>query len=940
MSSNASKTTQSIKNPESKRTSLTETVRRTFTASFQRRMLISGLLTIGLAGLNTSAYGQLSPLNLSDLNGSNGITLNGRTSLTDGFSFYLGLSVSDAGDINGDGIADFVIAENSACRGSTTGCSGIRGRTYVVFGSQNLPTIVDLPNLNGRDGFALEGSLNSITSVSKAGDINGDGIDDFVVGKEQTPAFGYVVFGRATAKDGDFPPIIRESELDGSDGFRFYPTGADAPGHTSVSAAGDVNGDGVDDFIIGGNSFTESTVFPMRSFVVFGRNTAQQGDFPQTLDLMALNGKDGFVLNGPVSPSLPDFPVNIFPAYVQVSGAGDINNDGVDDVVIGIRDSNPGGSLDPGQGYLVFGRNVAADGDFSASLDLLVDLNGNNGFTINSIGSTDSLGSSVSAAGDVNGDGVEDVLIGSSTASPGGRSSAGQGYVIFGKGDVSFPVVFELSSLNGENGFLINGIRSGDRLGLSLSGAGDLNSDGKDDIILGAPGADPDGKQGAGQSYVLFSNEIMGGNTFPAVVELNNLSASSGFVVNGISENDGSGFSVSKAGDVNGKGIEDLIIGAPFVRFFDLTGNWRIGQSYVLYGEDLTKSFYLLALGDINGDNSQDSTVVEQTDVTVKKLNSSIINQFQFSTTLSPVDVEVMVDINNNGAPEIVLLAEGSTEAEVRDSLTGQFLGAATFSPDFTPIDLEIIPDQNGNQIPELAVLQEKSGATRVEIRDALSGDLIKSVYFNSTFEAKDLAILPNVGGTASVDLAVLQDMTDPNQHDRVEIRDLGNKQLVHNVFFGKGFEVKQLEVLEDVNNNGKPELAVLRVGSVNVLVKDAGTGSYIKNVGFNPNFTPQKLLVVPDTDNDGEQELGLMARNPGNGQVKIELRDVNGGQLTGNVWYGNKDQPLDAVVYPDINGNGSAELGVLGRANDNPEQLRLRIKDAMTGAHVKAILF
>lgn len=351
-----------------------------------------------------------------------------------------------------------------------------------------------------------------------------------------------------------------------------------------------------------------------------------------------------------------------------------------------------------------------------------------------------------------------------------------------------------------------------------------------------------------------------------------------------------------------------------------------------------------LSVGDINGDGGQDSSVVEHNDAsnraqaTIKALNGTILSQFDFTANLRPVDTKIMADINNNGAPEFVFLGTGSVKTEVRDSLTGQLQGSATFNPNFQPIDLEIVPDQNGNGIPELAVLQK--GSTRVEVRDALNGAWITSVGFNASYVPKDLVVLPNVGQTAAPDLAVLMENTNPHQHDRVEIRDLQNKQLVRNVFVGKGFEVRQLEMLEDINNNNTPELGVLREGSANVLVKDAGTGGTIRNVGFNAAFTPQKLLVVPDTDNDGEQELGLLSRNPNTGSVKIELRDINGGQLTRNVWYGTAETPLDADVYEDINGNGSAELGVLGRVNSNPGQLKLRIKDARTGAHVRAILF
>jgi hypothetical protein len=308
---------------------------------------------------------------------------------------------------------------------------------------------------------------------------------------------------------------------------------------------------------------------------------------------------------------------------------------------------------------------------------------------------------------------------------------------------------------------------------------------------------------------------------------------------------------------------------------------------------------------------------------TVKKLNGAVLSQFAFEQSLRPVDSEVMEDINNNGAPELVHLGEGSVKTEVRDSLTGQHLGSTTFNPNFRPLDLEIVPDQNGNGVPELAVLQ--AGSTRVEVRDAMTGEWINTVFFNGTYTPKDLSVLPSVGGRAAPDLAVLQDRSNPMRHDRVEIRDLRSRRLVRNVYVGKGFEVKQLEVLEDINHNNKPELAVLRVGSVNtsvnVLVKDSRTRDTIRNVRFNAAYTPEKLLVVPDTDNDGEQELGVLSRHPGTGSVKIDLRNVNGSQLTKHIWYSRREQPLDAAVYPDINGNRSAELGVLGRVISNPDQ-------------------
>ena len=118
-----------------------------------------------------------------------------------------------------------------------------------------------------------------------------------------------------------------------------------------------------------------------------------------------------------------------------------------------------------------------------------------------------------------------------------------------------------------------------------MSGAGDVNGDGIDDLIIGASGADPNGVNVAGEGYVVFGRTT----GFPATFELRSLfpaaggDGTAGFVLKGahtgfIGE---SGFSVSNAGDVNGDGIDDLIIGAQFA---DRRGATDAGQSYVVFG--------------------------------------------------------------------------------------------------------------------------------------------------------------------------------------------------------------------------------------------------------------------------------------------------------------------------------------------------------------------
>ena len=183
-------------------------------------------------------------------------------------------------------------------------------------------------------------------------------------------------------------------------------------------------------------------------------------------------------------------------AGASVSAAGDVNGDGVDDLIVGAPDNAGGGSY-AGAAYVVFGHT----GGFAASIDLASIAAGSGGFKIKGQAG-DYAGLSVSTAGDVNGDGIDDLIVGAPSDN-GGGAGAGAAYVVFGRAG-GFGSLVDLATIaTGIGGFKIQGQGAGDSAGIAVSAAGDVNHDGFDDLIVGAPGNGSGGND-AGAAYVIF----------------------------------------------------------------------------------------------------------------------------------------------------------------------------------------------------------------------------------------------------------------------------------------------------------------------------------------------------------------------------------------------------------------------------------------------------
>jgi hypothetical protein len=382
---------------------------------------------------------------------------------------YTGRSIDGAGDVNGDGLADLVIQGDAGEFGEVP-------RVYVVFGKADTQTVSLADVAAGVGGFAIDGGDApelALAYVAGAGDVDGDGLGDLIIGCNASPQ-SYVVFGKA-----DTSPVSVAAVIGGEGGFVLVPENDAAYYNFSVGPAGDVDGDGLADVIVGNPAADGGASESGRIYVVFGK---AGGD---AVELAALDTDGtGFAIDG---EQAYDWAGN------SVRTAGDVDGDGLADVVIGATDVYDGGIAYAGRTYVVYGK---ADTE-SVPLQTLVDDGA--GFMMTGEAEQDLFGLSVSGAGDVDGDGLADIVAGSSWPTPYG-SFSGRTYVIYG--DPVDPVVDLAEIRAGIGGFAAEGDAPYKNLGHRVAAAGDVDGDGFDDVILAAPGTD------SGYAYVVRGGDF------------------------------------------------------------------------------------------------------------------------------------------------------------------------------------------------------------------------------------------------------------------------------------------------------------------------------------------------------------------------------------------------------------------------------------------------
>ncbi len=471
---------------------------------------------------------------------------------------YFGVSVASAGDVNGDGYSDIILGASGYNNGQST-----EGRAFVYHGSSTGVSKTASWTAESNQVGAWFGC-----SVASAGDVNGDGYSDVIVGAyEYDEGRAFVYHGSSTGVSATASWTAESNQAEAWFGY-------------SVASAGDVNGDGYSDVIVGAHNYDNGLTYEGRAFVYHGSSTGLNAYPSWTAE--SNQAQTGF-------------------GY-SVASAGDVNGDGYSDVIVGAPwydnsesnegrvfvyhgsstglNASPSWTAESNQIDAYFGRSVASAGDVNGDgySDVILGAyyydNGqsNEGRAFVYHGSSTGLnsvvswtaesdqadalfGDSVASAGDVNGDGYSDVIVGADYFDN-GLTNEGGAFVYHGSP----------TGLNSVVSWTAESNQGGAYFGGSVASAGDVNGDGYSDVIVGA--------------QVYDNGELDEGHAFVYHGSSTGLSATASWTAESDQTRAFFGGSVASAGDVNGDGYSDVIVGAPYFS----NGQTEEGGAFVYYG--------------------------------------------------------------------------------------------------------------------------------------------------------------------------------------------------------------------------------------------------------------------------------------------------------------------------------------------------------------------
>ncbi len=354
----------------------------------------------------------------------------------------------------------------------------------------------------------------------------------------------------------------------------------------------------------------------------------------------------------------------------------------------------------------------------------------------------------------------------------------------------------------------------------------------------------------------------------------------------------------------------------------------------------------LIRLPDLNGNNSNElaillSDVVDGHSVEVfdpstgAHVNSSSIRPH-------PGFPAVALAALDNGRIAILGVSptNGLILAQLRDPLSGAVTSNVFFGSRIVPramVVVETHPDATG-PVLVLAGVDSVTGAGRVKLRTASSGQNLGDLAIPIPFAPRDLAVIGNYGGSPAPELAILAEHRDVGL-TLVQVRDASTGDLVRNLFYPSITDASDVEAIDDHPLTGGPVLAVLgnlrSDGSPVIQLRDGMTGGFLRNISTNTAFPALAFSVLPGLPGSLEPHVATLA-SADTGLGLVQIRNAGSNAVFGNVFFGSAYLARALIDLDDFAGSAAPELAVLGRAGGS---VRIQIRDAESGAIVGEIL-
>ena len=353
----------------------------------------------------------------------------------------------------------------------------------------------------------------------------------------------------------------------------------------------------------------------------------------------------------------------------------------------------------------------------------------------------------------------------------------------------------------------------------------------------------------------------------------------------------------------------------------------------------------IVAFDDISGNGMPEVGVAMPGSTRVHVRDGStdaLITDINFGADAA-LQMEVVADLNSSGNPEIAILnrqASGQVRVQIRDSLTGAVAKNLFYGLAYEPVAMDVVADYSGNGLPEIAVLGSDAvtDAVRVQVQDGLNG-FLDNVFLGTQSIAADVVTVADTSGNSVPEIGILGVLKGSNQV-RAQMWDADTAAFQTNVWFGNVYQPHTTITMPDVNSNGSDEIVAMGVdpatNNIRVQIRDSDTTATLYNVWLGSVNKAVDLALINDINNDGVADIAVLLETPG-GTGRVRVQSGSNGAFIRNLFYAVIEDPIGLAVMSDYSGNGFDELAALGMSGGNRHVL---ILDTNTGGQVNRIDF